>query len=130
MRRFVMCMVMGLLAFQCSFSACAREELLRVRSMPIGEVDLRRAADGVYHGDFSYGGFTYEVRTTLKRHRIEKIEIIRNRDSGYAKKAEGVVGRVLKAQSPNVDAISGATTTSKALCKAIENSLQRALVKK
>jgi len=61
---------------------------------------------------------------------MERIEIIRNRDSGYAKKAKGVVRSVLKTQFPNVDAISDATTTSKALCMAIENSLQRAFIKK
>jgi uncharacterized protein with FMN-binding domain len=30
---------------------------------------------------------------------------------------------MIKEQTPNVDAISGATTTSKALMKAVENSL-------
>jgi uncharacterized protein with FMN-binding domain len=35
-----------------------------------------------------------------------------------------VIPEIIKKQSPNVDAISGATTTSKALMKAVEKSLE------
>ena len=55
--------------------------------------------------------------------RIAQIKVRKNRDTKHAKKAEGVIERVLEAQTPNVDASTGATTTSKALLKAIENGL-------
>ena len=51
------------------------------------------------------------------------IEILQNRDTKHAKLSEGVIYEMIKKQTPNVDAISGATTTSKALMKAVENSL-------
>jgi uncharacterized protein with FMN-binding domain len=106
-------------------SSCAYKEIKRVRSMPINEVDLSNIQDGSYKGDFSYGGFTYEVEVTVKEHRIENIEILKNRDTRHAKKAEGVVEKVLNAQSLEVDAVTGATTTSKALLEAIENALKK-----
>jgi uncharacterized protein with FMN-binding domain len=37
--------------------------------------------------------------------------------------AAGVIGKVLKAQTPNVVAVTGATTSSKGVLKAIEAAL-------
>ncbi len=103
--------------------ACDTEEARRVREMPIADVDLSALPDSVYHGEFVYANFTYAVRTTVRNHRIEKIDILQNRDSRYARKAAGIIPRIVERQTPNVDAVSGATTTSKALMKAVENSL-------
>lgn len=94
-----------------------------VRTMPINEVDLTNVSDGVYLGNFSYAGFTYEVVVTVKDKKIEEIKVLKNRNTKYAKIAEGVIEKVIQAQSLKVDAVSGATTTSKALLKAIENAL-------
>ena len=109
------------------FAGCAFTEVGKIRSMPIGDVDLSGIADGVYPGNFIYGDFNYQVEVSVKAHRITNVEIINNRDSDPARKAEGVIERVIQSQSPNVDAISGATTVSKVLLKAIEKALRRAL---
>ena len=98
-------------------------ELKRVRNMVINDVNLYQIDSGTYPGSFSYGGFTYEVKVTVWNNKITIVEIIKNRNTKYAKKAEEVVTNVIKSQSLNVDVISGATTTSKALLKAIENAL-------
>ena len=103
------------------------KEMRQVRNMPINEVDLSGVPDGSYKGDFTYGKFTYEVEAAVKDHRIENIGILKNRDTKHAKKAEGVIENVLKAQSLDVDTVTGATTTSKALLKAIENALKTSL---
>lgn len=66
----------------------------------------------------------YKVKTIVEAHRIVDIKIIQNRDTKHAKSAEGVIPEIIKEQTPNVDAISGATTTSKALMKAVEKSLE------
>jgi uncharacterized protein with FMN-binding domain len=66
----------------------------------------------------------------VQEHRIQQIDVLKNREeSEYAKKAEGVVEKVLKSQSLKVDAVTGATTTSKALLKAIESALTKGLAK-
>jgi uncharacterized protein with FMN-binding domain len=109
-----------------ALGGCLSEEIVRVRGMPIASVDLSTARDGTYRGSYSYGSFTYVVQTTVKSRHIETITVIKNRNTLYARKAEGVIPRVLEAQSPDVDAVTGATTTSKALLKAIENSLRDA----
>ncbi len=59
----------------------------------------------------------------VQNHRIEAIKFMKNRQSFYAKLAEGISDKILFAQTLNVDAVTGATTTSKCLQKAIENAL-------
>ena len=98
-------------------------ENYRVRTMPIEDVSPECIPDGIYPGSFSYGGFAYAVEVGVAQHRIEWVEITRNRDTRYARKAERVVQNVIAHQSPDVDAVSGATTTSKALLKAVENAM-------
>jgi len=97
-----------------------------IRQMPVRDINIEWIRDGIYKGSFNYGigsGFTYEVQTTVKNHKIVEIDILKNKDTKYARMAEGVTDRIIDAQNPNVDAISGATAASKALMKAVENSL-------
>lgn len=100
-------------------------DMLRaVRKAEIAAVDLTAVPDGAHRGEFTYASFTYVVEVEVREHRITGIRVLQNRDSDYARKAEVVVERVLQAQSLQVDAVSGATTTSKALLKAMENALR------
>ena len=113
----------GLLIIALVLSGCASQEMIRVRQMDIHNVDISNIRDGEYVGSFSYGGFEYRVKTIVNSHRIMDIEILQNRNTKHAERAEGVVAEIIKKQTPAVDAISGATTTSKAIMKAVENSL-------
>jgi uncharacterized protein with FMN-binding domain len=103
---------------------CASAEVKAVRAMPINHVDLTQTKDGDYPGSFAYGGFKYEVVVTVANHEIKNITITKNRNTSHAQKAECVVSRILERQKNDVDAVSGATTTSKALLKAVENGLE------
>ena len=106
---------------------CNDAEVKIVRAMPINHVDLARVRDGTYPGDFAYGGFDYRVQLTVAGHQIEDIVVVKNRTSRHAKMAEDVVPRILDQKKNNVDAVSGATTTSKALLKAVERALTKGL---
>lgn len=94
-----------------------------VRNLEFQDVDLSRIPDGTYAGEFGYGNFAYAVDVTVIGHRITEILVTKNRDGEHARLAEEVADYVLDAQSVQVDAVTGATTTSKALLKAIENAL-------
>ena len=94
-----------------------------VRNIEFQDIDLSLVADGDYRGEFGYGSNMYEVEVKVIDHKIVAIEVVKNRDSEHAKKAEGVIERVIDAQSVQVDVVTGATTTSKAILKAIENAL-------
>jgi uncharacterized protein with FMN-binding domain len=112
-----------LMIMMLSVLGCAFQEMIRVRQMDIQNVDINSIQDGEYIGSYSYSGFEYKVKTIVSAQKILDIEILQNRDTEHARCAEGVLTEILKRQTPNVDAISGATTTSRALMKAVENSL-------
>jgi uncharacterized protein with FMN-binding domain len=116
--KLIGCIIMALF-----LGGCASQEMMMVRQMEIQNVDINDLQDGEYIGSFTYSGFEYRVRTTVDAHRITNIEILKNRNTKHAKQAEAVVIEIINRQTPNVDAVSGATTTSKALMKAVENSL-------
>ncbi len=104
-------------------AACEPGEVKRVRALTISDVDLITIPDGVRKGSFALGNDTFEVETTVANHRIVRIDLVRTVNASYAKKAAGVVPRVIERQTPNVDAVTGATATSKAILKAVERSL-------
>jgi uncharacterized protein with FMN-binding domain len=106
-------------------AGCVSREALQTRQIPIGHIDLENVKDGEYSGDFTYSGFTYMVNVAAGNHAITRIDVIHNRDTSHAKKAEGVISRIMAEQKNDVDAVSGATTTSKALLKAVENALRK-----
>ena len=101
-------------------------KLQTYRQMEISHVEPAFIRDGVYRGAASDGSFTYEVDVTVKGKTIVEVTAVSNRATPYARYAEGVFSRVLNNQSPAVDAMSRATTSSKMLLKAVENALSGA----
>jgi len=95
-----------------------------VRNMPIGAVDIQKLADATKEGEFSLSDIYCKVRVRVKNKKIESIEIVTNATNDLAKKAEKVTEKVIAAQSLNVECITGATATSKAILKAVENALK------
>ena len=104
---------------------CTSKEVVATRQMQITQIDIGLGRDGQYQGDYRCGNFTYVVGVTVKDHNIAAIKILKNRTTKHAKQTEAVVQRILEQQRNDVDAVSGATTTSKALLKAIENALAK-----
>jgi len=108
-------------------NGCMSKEVIETRQMTINSIDISTVKDGNYNGDYTYGNFTYVVSVQVKGRKIMDIKIIKNRTTKQAIMAEGVVERIVTQQRNDVDAISGATTTSKAFLKAIENALAKGL---
>ncbi len=95
----------------------------KVRSMQITNVDLKSLSDGTYHGEYAYSNTDYKVDVEIKDHQIVDVKIDGGGASEYSKLAEGVIDKIIEEQRLDVDAISGATTSSKAILKAVENAL-------
>ena len=113
--------ILGILMIQCF------KEQTAVQNMEINDINIEVVKNGRYWGNFTYGNFMYKVEVLVADRRIQDIKIISNRDSEHAKKAEEVLQRVVNEQSLDVDAVTGATTTSKALLKATENALNKGI---
>lgn len=98
------------------------QQMVKRLSTPVEDVDLAQIADGVYHGEF--GDFLVDVKleVTVKDHQITKIEITEQRaGSGY--EATETVERIIAAQSPKVDAVTGATGSSRCIMLAVQAAL-------
>lgn len=105
--------------------SCSSQSMKDTKNLKINKVDITKIADGNYSGSYSYARFTYKVEVTVKDKQIEKITVLENRKSKFAKKAEGVLDRIVAEQNNDVEVVSGATTTSKAFLKAVENALSK-----
>jgi uncharacterized protein with FMN-binding domain len=121
--------LIGFAAFYFAYIAPANEVLNEVRNTEIRSIDLSQVADGKYLGEFSYSKSLCKVEVVVINHRIEDIKILENGKNDHAKKAESVISKVIAEQKTNVDVITEATTTSKALLKAVESALSSGLGK-
>jgi uncharacterized protein with FMN-binding domain len=96
----------------------------KLNQMSISNVDLSKIEDGVYTGSFSTFPVSAEVKVTVSGHRITGIELVKH-NNGKGVGAEVIPDMVVKAQSLEVDTVSGATSSSKVILKAIEDALTR-----
>ena len=89
-------------------------------------IEISQIADGTYLG--KSGGITgVKVEVTVENGRITKIEILKARGfPKYKKRAlKEMPGRILQAQSLRVDAVTGATKSSRSIIEAVRNALQK-----
>lgn len=89
-------------------------------------VNLSSVPDGDYTGTYDFKRWTNTVIVHVKDHRITGIEIQDDVGAaGITNCSAEIFSRVVNIQDTKVDAVSGATVTSKAYLKAIENALNR-----
>ena len=88
--------------------------------------DLNQVRDGVYQGDYSTFPVSAQVEVTVIDHVITDIRLLKH-TNGQGESAETIIPEVLRTQSIKVDAITGATYSSKVILKAIELSLLSSL---
>ena len=93
------------------------------KQVTINEVDLSKFDDGVYSGDYHHGRWANQVEIRLENHEIVEIKHIEG--FNHKEAMETIHERVLEDQSLLVDVVSGATVSSKAYLKAIENALMK-----
>ena len=90
----------------------------------VSNIDLTSVVDGVYAGSYSSFPVAAEVKVTVKNHRITAIELVKH-TNGQGAAAEAIPGKVLEKQTLDVEAVSGATYSSKVIIKAIEMALTK-----
>jgi len=98
--------------------------------------DLSAKADGVYPGAYDLAVplgaiavyHSYSVEVTIKSRRIDSIAVTKPKDTGADDVYNAVIAGpngIIARQTLNVDALSGASFSSKAVIKAAENALSR-----
>lgn len=96
---------------------------------PTTEVPQDGYVDGTYTGSGTGFGGTITVQVTVSNHQIAAINILdaSSETAAYFANAQGVISKILASQSPNVDAVSGATYSSNGIIQAVQNALSQAM---
>lgn len=96
---------------------------------PTTEVPAGGYTDGTYTGSGTGFGGTITVQVTVSNHKIVSINILdaSSETASYFANAQGVISRIISSQSPNVDAVSGATYSSNGIISAVQNALSQAI---
>ena len=84
--------------------------------------------DGTYQGSGTGFGGTITVEVTISGGKIASISILSaaGETASYFASAQGVISRIISGQTPNVDAVSGATYSSNGIIQAVQNALAKA----
>ncbi len=94
----------------------------KVNGIEIEELDLSKIEDGIYEGEYDAGYIYAKVRVEVQDGRIQSVTLLEHRhERGEA--AEVILNDVVEQQKIDVDAVSGATNSSKVMKKAIENAI-------
>lgn len=100
----------------------SKSNLKSLSNLEIQNVNLDKIPDGIYNGTYEIFPISVEVAVIVKSHKIIDINLVKH-DNGKGASAEVVTESVINAQSFDVESVSGATYSSKAILKAIENAL-------
>lgn len=93
------------------------------RNLVIGDPDFTQMADGNYVGQYVHGRWTNQVRLQVTAGRVVDVMVLKDVRFPRPEWTRALFDTVIQRQSLQVDAISGATITSKAYLKAMENAL-------
>lgn len=89
------------------------------------DIDVQAITDGAYNGKCSHFLVGVDLDAVVNDHQITEIRI-NSQDCGKGYEGRQVIDRVLKAQSLQVDATTGATGSSKCILIACERALASA----
>lgn len=85
--------------------------------------------DGTYYGTATGFGGPIKVKVVISGGKIKSISIVSaaSETPSYFSRAKAIIQRILSAQSPNVDTISGATYSSNGIREAVKKALRQAM---
>jgi uncharacterized protein with FMN-binding domain len=107
--------------------SCNTESMMN--PVTIENIDLLNVSDGNWQGEYvdEKSEEMSRVEVKVEAHRIKEITVLERKCTPIGKKGEYIIVRVIKEQSLQVDAVSGATLTSTITLKAIEAALKNGM---
>lgn len=120
----VVCVMLAL--FFASYRTSAEiDERERIDALELSDVDIPHTPDGVYYGECSSRTTSARVRVRVKDGRATDVELLEH-DTQRGRDAEIITEVIVARQSLDVDAVTGATLSSKVIVKACERALSSA----
>lgn len=97
-----------------------------MNNIEIHNIDLNRIADGKYLGEYDVGYIYAKVEVTIEAGKIKAVSLLEHRNE-RGKRAESLIDTIVQEQKNKVDAVSGATNSSKVIMKAVENAISKGM---
>ncbi|MGG5372647.1 FMN-binding protein [Enterococcus sp. AZ196] len=94
-----------------------------VQEIQINEPDLSTIKDGKYIGQHNVDFIFAKVEVEIKDHQFRSIKMLAHTND-RGENADDIPAQILEEQKIGVDAVSGATNSSKVIQKAVEKALQ------
>jgi len=91
-----------------------------------GRVDHTKLKDGTYEGSYRGGPNKASVQVTIKDNNLVNIEILQHQAWRGVIAEATIVERIIAGQSTKVDAVSGATNSSRVIMNAVQNAIEKA----
>ncbi|MCD6397000.1 MAG: FMN-binding protein [Spirochaetaceae bacterium] len=118
-------------AVSCLLTSCfsLSREHDEARNIKIRNIDFMKLVDGSYHGIYKGGMYKWrenEVQVMIESGKVLEITLLSSKENRPPEFTEELFNRVIEEQSLQVDVISGATLTSRAFLRSIDNALIKA----
>lgn len=94
----------------------------KVDAIQIRNISLAAIPDGEYLGACDVDFVAAKVRVLVEDHTIAGVELLEHYN-GRGESAEVIPGRIVAEQRIDVDIVTGATSSSKVIMKAVQNAL-------
>jgi len=94
----------------------------------IGEnIRQEQLTDGVYEGSYRNGPNSAKVKVTITEGKIVNIELVEHFSSWIGQKVDNIIQqRIILKQSTRVDAVTGATNSSRVIMNAVQKAVEKA----
>ena len=134
-RAFKAAAAAAILIAACALAAsCKVDKAALAKQVDLHDVNLSSVPDGTYEAAYtitppagSMAANTHvRVRVTVSAGRYQKIELLEPRGLAGSRTAAALGDRILERQQLSTDAISGATITSTAILKAVQEAVSSA----
>lgn len=93
---------------------------------PESSIDPALLKDGIYEGCYRGGPNKAVVRVSIAEGRISSIKVVEHQAWRGRKAEKPIVERIIATQSTTVDAVSGATNSSRVIMNAVQNAVEKA----
>ncbi len=94
-----------------------------IKALSVKTPDLSTFSDSTYTGSYKKGRWRYNVSVKIEKGSITEISHKESKISTPDKLNKEIISNIINKQSLSLDAVSGASVNTKALCKAVEVAL-------
>jgi uncharacterized protein with FMN-binding domain len=112
-------------ALALSMAGCFTDD---IKMLAVSDISPTEVRDGTYEGEQDNIPITAKVEVVVKSGTIAAIKVL-EQSHGPGHSADAIIGRVISAQSLKVDAVTGASLSSKVMLKALETALEKGVKK-